>query len=156
MGIFEYPVFDKKAMGHTGAIDGFSSILLYLPEDKLSLAIVSNGKGYDMGKVAKAAIASYYTKPFELPVFKTMSLTSTDLDKYLGEYSSPQIPVSFTFSKEGTSLVVTVSGQTPAKLEATDTNVFEYAAYKARFEFVPAENKMTLIQNGQRLEMTRK
>jgi D-alanyl-D-alanine carboxypeptidase len=37
MAMFTIPFYDKKAFGHTGGIDGFSSSLAYFPEDKLAI-----------------------------------------------------------------------------------------------------------------------
>src|SRR5690606_1780447 len=42
LGLFTFPFNDKTAWGHTGGIDGFSSMWGYFPNEKVSITIISN------------------------------------------------------------------------------------------------------------------
>jgi CubicO group peptidase (beta-lactamase class C family) len=93
MGIFPVPFYDKKGFGHTGGIDGFSSFLYTFPEEKISIALTSNGSRFNNNDIAIAALSDCFDKPFTLPSFYAVALTSADLDKYLGSYANPEIPI---------------------------------------------------------------
>ena len=69
MGILEFPYFERKSYGHNGAIDGFRAGLGYFPNEKLALAITSNGIGYDNNNILLCALSCYFSKPFTMPVF---------------------------------------------------------------------------------------
>ncbi|MDB5285573.1 MAG: hypothetical protein JWR05_522 [Mucilaginibacter sp.] len=60
MAMFTIPFYDKKGFGHTGGIDGFSSLLIYLPEDKLAVAYISNGVRYSTNDVVLGALSIYF------------------------------------------------------------------------------------------------
>ncbi|NOW94793.1 serine hydrolase [Mucilaginibacter sp. SG564] len=46
MGMLATPFYDKKGYGHTGGIDGFYSLLMYFPEERVAIAYTSNGTRY--------------------------------------------------------------------------------------------------------------
>jgi D-alanyl-D-alanine carboxypeptidase len=148
MGIFEVPFHDKKGFGHTGGIDGFSSAVAYFPDDKLSVAITSNGRVYENNDIAIAVLSDYYGMAYELPTFNTIALQSSDLDKYLGEYSSPDMPLKISVTKEGAKLMAQATGQSAFPLDATGTDKFEFLPAGIKLEFKPSENQMILKQGG--------
>lgn len=148
MGIFQYPFYNKRLYGHTGGIDGFASFLAILPEDNVSVAVTSNGTNFSLNTIMVCALSCYYNKPFEVPSFKTITLRTEDLDKYLGEYSSKQLPIKITFTKKGNKLIAQGSGQPPFDLEATDKDVFRSADGRIVIEFKPADGQMILKQGG--------
>ncbi|WP_149276581.1 serine hydrolase domain-containing protein [Pareuzebyella sediminis] len=148
MGIFQVPFYDKIGFGHNGGIDGFTSVLAYFPEDYLAVALASNGTRYSNNDIIIAALSSYYGKPFEIPTFKTIPITSEDLDPYLGVYSSLQIPLKITITKDKNTLIGQATGQPSFPMEAVERDVFEFKPAGVRLEFDPVENSMTLKQGG--------
>ena len=137
MGIFQYPFYDKKSFGHTGGIDEFRSTLSYFPEDKLAVALTSNGKTYDNNDIMIAALSAYYNKPFTIPTFKIIALKSEDLDPYLGEYSDSGFPMKITITKENTKLFAQATGQSAFPLEPTEKDSFEFITAGIKLEFKP-------------------
>ena len=83
MGIFQIPFYEKQGFGHTGGIDGFGSVLSYFPENKLAIALCSNGKIYENNNVLIGALSCYYNKSFQIPSFNVIEFKSEDLDKYV-------------------------------------------------------------------------
>lgn len=81
-------------------------------------------------------------------VFDASKTKTTDLDKFLGEYSSEKIPVKLTFTKDGNKLSVDIPGQGVLELKQTDTNKFEFAEAGAAFTFAAEKNELTLEQGG--------
>ncbi|MEM9143007.1 MAG: serine hydrolase domain-containing protein [Bacteroidota bacterium] len=148
MGIFPVPYYDKKGFGHNGGIDGFTSVLGYLPEDSLAVALVSNGTRYPNNDIVSALLSAYYGKPFEIPSFATIAVSSEDLDPYLGLYASEQLPLKITISKDGDTLFGQATGQASFPLESVETHVFEFGQAGIRLEFDPVEKTMVLKQGG--------
>jgi D-alanyl-D-alanine carboxypeptidase len=52
-------------------MDGFSSTVLYLPEEKLAIAYSANTKVYSLGKIFSGIFDIYQNKPFEIPTFES-------------------------------------------------------------------------------------
>ena len=62
MGIFQIPFYEKQGFGHTGGIDGFGSVLSYFPENKLAIALLSNGRIYENNNVMIGVLSIYFNK----------------------------------------------------------------------------------------------
>ncbi|WP_425235733.1 serine hydrolase domain-containing protein [Ulvibacterium sp.] len=148
MGIFPVPFHNKSGYGHNGGIDGFTSVLGYMPEDKVSVALTSNGNRYANNDIIIAVLSAYYGKPFEIPTFKTIKVQSKDLDKYLGIYTSEQLPLKITITKDGTTLFGQATGQPSFPMEAVEKDIFEFAKAGVRIEFTPDEKSFVLKQAG--------
>lgn len=148
MGIFEFPYFDKKSYGHTGGIDGFRSVASYFPNEKLALALTSNGVGYDNNSILLCALSSYFNRPFAMPVFGNASVTEETLNLYTGTYGSSQIPLKINISKKDNTLIAQATGQSSFPLEATSVNSFKFDAAGIVLEFNSEKSEMTLKQGG--------
>jgi len=148
MAMFAIPFDDKKGYGHAGSIDGFYSLLIYLPQEKLAIAYTSNGSRYSYSDVAMGALSIYFNRPFTIPDFKTITLNTTDLDKYIGKYSSTKMPLKIVIIKKNATLFAQATGQSAFPLEAKGDNKFVYASAGATLQFEPAKKTFTLIQGG--------
>ncbi|MDR6943805.1 serine hydrolase domain-containing protein [Mucilaginibacter pocheonensis] len=148
MAMFAMSFYDKKSYGHLGTIDGFYSILTYFPQEKLAIAYTSNGSRYSYFDVFMGALNIYFNKSFTIPEFKTITLKTTDLDQYLGKYSSPTWPLKIVIIKKNAALLAQVIGQSIYPLEAKGDNKFVYAPLDANLQFEPAKKTFTLIQRG--------
>jgi D-alanyl-D-alanine carboxypeptidase len=149
MGILEYPYFERKSYGHNGAIDGFRAVLGYFPNEKLALAITSNGMmGYDNNNILLCALSSYFHKPFQMPVFNDISITAETLDSYSGIYGSLQIPLKISITKKDNIIIAQATGQPSFPLEATAVNVFKFDPAGVIMEFNAYKKEMILKQGG--------
>ena len=155
IGLFQIPFYRSVGYGHTGGIDGFSSVYSHFPNDNISYALVSNGTNMSNNDISIAVLSAVYDKPYEIPVFRRYNLTSEDLDKYLGVYSSKQIVLKITITKDGNTLIAQGTGQPAFPLEATDKDKFKFDQAGAKFEFNPTDKKMILFQGGGRIEFTK-
>jgi hypothetical protein len=74
--------------------------------------------------------------------------TSADLDKYVGTYSTKQIPIKITFTKEGNELQAQGEGQPKFTMtfKEKDTFIFEEAGIEVKFD--TTKNEMTLKQGA--------
>lgn len=147
-GLFQMPFGTKKAYGHTGGIDGFSSNYGYFPEEKVAFALTSNGSNYTNNNIAIAVLSAVFNQPYEIPAFKTFELPSADLDQYLGIYSSKDIPLKITVTKNDTTLMAQATGQSAFPLDASDKNIFKFDQAGIILEFMPANKTMILKQGG--------
>lgn len=146
MGMIQVPFGTKKGYGHNGGIDGFVSSLYYFQEDGLAVSVCSNGTSYPINDILLAMLSSYYNVPFKIPTFKTISLKSEDLDKYVGIYSSTMMPLKITVTKNGSELTAQATGQGAFPLNATETDTFAFETAGIVMVFNPSKNEFTLKQ----------
>jgi CubicO group peptidase (beta-lactamase class C family) len=152
MGMFEFPFYTKRAYGHNGGIDGFASTLEYFPEDSLALAYCTNGQVYPMNSILPGVLSIYFNKPYSVPTF---SLKTEDLDKYLGVYSSTQIQLKITLTKNAATLFAQVTGQSPFPLDPTEKDKFKFDPFGLTMEFNPDKNELTVKEGGNILLFTK-
>jgi CubicO group peptidase (beta-lactamase class C family) len=150
MGLFQVPFGNKRAFGHNGGIDGFSSNTAYFPEDSLSIAYCTNGQRYSMNDILIGVLSIYFDKPYSIPAFKESgySVLPTELDKYVGVYSSLQIPLKITISKNESELRAQATGQPSFALEPSEKDKFKFERAGVILEFIPSAGEMTLKQGG--------
>jgi D-alanyl-D-alanine carboxypeptidase len=148
MALFVMPFYDKSSFGHTGGIDAFSSVLGYFPEEKLSYVYLSNGSDYSNNDIAIGLLSIYFNRPYTIPAFKTVTVTSAELDKYLGTFSSPQMPLKITFTKKEGVLMAQATGQAMFPLSPLDTHKFGYGAAAIVVDFETDGTGFILRQGG--------
>ena len=149
MGMFEIPFYKKIAYGHSGGIDGFTSMLAYFPEDSITVAYCSNGSSKPMNDILLGVLLIYYNAPhYDIPTFKSLALKSEELDKYLGVYTSSEMPLAITVTKDSASLFAQATGQAAFPLEAISKDVFTFDLAHIKMEFKPDTKEMTLNQGG--------
>ena len=148
MGLFQIPFYERISFGHNGGIDGFISMFGYFPDSNITFAYIANGINYNGNDIAIAVLSAVFNKPFEIPEFKTYHVTDADLDKYLGVYSSAQIPLKMTITKVNGKLFGQGTGQPSFPLEATGKDKFGFAQAGVVLEFNPTDKTMILKQGG--------
>ncbi len=148
--IMQAPFGSKKGYGHTGGIDAFRSMALYFPGDKLAVALCSNGGSFSPNDVLIGALSIYFGKPYKIPDFtaSTYVPTPADLDRYVGTYASPAMPLKITVTKDGATLRAQATGQGAFALEPVSTGVYKFDPAGIRMEFDPAAPTFTLKQGG--------
>ena len=77
------------------------------------------------------------------------------MDKYLGVYSSKDIPIKITFTKDGNNLIGQGTGQPALVLEASEKNIFKFYQAGIMFEFFPKKQTLVLFQNGKKFNFTK-
>lgn len=150
-GLFQMPFNDKKGYGHNGGIDGFRSVYAYFPNEKIAIAVTSNGGSYDPNNISKVLLSAIFNLPYDIPSFKTYEIATEDLDQYLGTYSTTDIPLKITITKKDNVLFAQATGQPAFAIEATDKDKFKFEQAGAVFEFNPTDKKMILKQGGKAL-----
>lgn len=155
MGLFMMPFHDNKGFGHTGGIDGFSSVFSYFPNEKISIALTSNGMNYSSNNIGIAILSWAYDQPFDIPDFSNYITNTEQLDPYLGVYSSKHLPIKITISKKDLVLIAQAEGQDAFPMETAGKDQFRFDRAGIEIEFNPAEKKMTLKQGGASFAFTK-
>jgi len=155
MGLLQVPFYDRKGYGHTGGIDGFTSVFLHFPNGNVSYALTSNGTNYNNNNISIAVLSTVYGKPFDIPAFSTYEVSSADVDTYLGTYSSIQIPLKITITEERGTLIAQATGQPAFPLEATAKDKFKFEQAGVILEFDPAQHTMLLKQGGMQYDFVK-
>lgn len=155
-GLIQVPFNEKRGYGHTGGIDGFQSNAFYFPEDKLSIALTSNGVVFPLNNIIIGALSIYFGMEYQLPQFKeSIELSPEELDRYKGVYSTPQLPIKITITRSENTLIGQGTGQPSFPLDYIGNNKFKFDQAHLELEFITSENKMILKQNGMTFEMRR-
>jgi CubicO group peptidase (beta-lactamase class C family) len=148
IGLFQFPFYDYKGYGHTGGIDGFSSVFTHFPDGSVSYALTSNGTNVNNNNISIAVLSAVYNKPYEIPEFLSFNVSDETLDSYLGSYISEQVPLKITITKNKHTLIAQATGQAAFPLEATAKDKFKFEQAGIEMEFNPDENTMLLKQGG--------
>jgi CubicO group peptidase (beta-lactamase class C family) len=155
LGINVVQIAGKTFYGHGGGIDGFRSLLVYLPEEKLSLAYTSNGVNYPLNDIVSGVFDIYWNKPFEIPTFETVAVSPEVLDKYVGVYSSPAVSFKLTITRDKSTLVVQPTGQPAYPLEAIAQDKFKLESRGVVLEFDAAKTQLTFKRGGRDVLFTK-
>ena len=147
LGMDSFAFAGKTFYGHTGGADNYGAWLAYLPEEKLAVAYTTNAKVYPVGNIVGGVVDICYNKPFEIPRFETIEVSTELLDKYVGVYSNPEAPVKFTITRDGTILYVKPGAEGAAPLEAMGPDKFQIEG-AVIIEFDAAKKQMKVKRRG--------
>lgn len=148
MGLFKIPFYDKTGFGHTGGIDGFTSVFGHFADGDVSYALTSNGTNFNNNNISIAVLSAVFGKDFDIPDFIAFKVDAGTLEKYVGVYASTQIPLKITITRNNETLVAQATGQSAFPLEATAADKFKFDQAGVVMEFNAAENSMVLKQGG--------
>lgn len=148
LGMDTFSFAGRTLYGHTGGIDNFGAWLAYFPEEKLAVAYASNAKVYPVINIVSGIFDIYWNKPFTIPTFETIAISPEILDSYAGVYSSPEAPMKFTVTRNGTTLFVQMTGQSAIPLEPMAQATFKIEATGMVIEFDVVKKQMVFKRSG--------
>ncbi|MFC4739311.1 serine hydrolase domain-containing protein [Flavobacterium ponti] len=151
MALMQFPFGERKFYGHTGGIEGFRSVVGYYPNDNLAVSLIVNGDNYNRNDIMIGILSIYYKMPFPFPNFD--KIDNTVLQKYVGTYTSKDIPLKIDISIKNGELTAQATGQSsfPLTPKSETEFIFQTAGIEMDFE----ENQFTLKQAGQKFKFTR-
>jgi len=152
-GLFVMPFYNHKGMGHTGGIDGFSSMMAYFPEQHLAVSLLSNGGHFSNNEVMIALLSTYYGMAYELPEFTEVQISKEVLERYEGVYASPSFTLKLIIRQLNGQLEGQGSGQPAFPLEAKNDSIFTFDMAGLRILF--HSDSLTLYQGGMTIPMDR-
>lgn len=155
MGMMQFPYYDKKVYGHGGAIDGFGSVVCYIPEDKVAFSYISNGAVYSTNDILFRTMNNYYGKYDKLPEFNVFAVKPEELGKYTGMYSCPDVPIKVNIMTKEGKLFGQGTNQPEIQLEPIEKDTFKFEQAGIVMIFHPEQNTFTLEQGGGKFTFTR-
>ncbi len=157
MGILRFPFKQKKIYGHNGTIDGFSTIAIYSPQEKLGITYLSNATEIPISTILVLVLKMYYGLDYELFEFKpSIKLKSEELDLYIGTYEGDVFPFEIQILKNKEKLVAKAKDGPTFSLEAFEKNKFRAEQMGIVMEFFPKRNMMMLDLQGNNSKFLRR
>jgi Beta-lactamase class C and other penicillin binding proteins len=151
LGLFIMPFGEHRGFGHTGGIDGYSSVAGHFDDGNYTVAFISNANNYNNNEILKFSLGELYKMPFPLPDLAEIQLTEEEISSVVGEYKSEQPPIQINITREGNKVLGQVVGQPAFQLKAKDKNTLVQPQFGVKIVFERSENKMTLYQSGHTL-----
>jgi len=149
-----------KTVQHGGTLHGFNSYLLHLPDEGLTVVVLTNslpGRAVDPGKLAHDAVEFYMMgqlspRPERPP---GVSVAASALSAVAGRYAFRPLPATVTVKPGGRLSVRSAAGIQVELIPLSETD-FISADSDLRFRFVKDEagrvSKAIEYQDGSRLE----
>lgn len=127
-GLFQFPFFERKAYGHTGGIDGFSSQSAYFESDDVAVVLTANGLNYPLNDISIGVLSLYFGIPFEVPDLSSRAITLTEdlLTFYQGVFASNAMSLKITLKITDGQLTAQATGQPALPLTPFSTAEFRF------------------------------
>lgn len=103
--------FGHRRMSHSGGINGFSSIIIRVPDVNVAAIVLSNNMSVNAGAIGRDLLALLFGQPFTVPVAKpVVTVPGRSLEEFTGRYElAPNFVITVT--KEGDALMAQATGQ---------------------------------------------
>lgn len=155
-GLFPFPFYAKMGYGHTGGIDGFSSVLCHYDEENIVVALCSNASNYNQNDILIAVLNAVYGLDYGIPSLECVALSPEQLESYTGVYSSSALHMDLAITTNGKMLYGQASGQSQFALDSKPDGQFECAKAGIVIKIDVDERKLTLFQGGGKFEFLKK
>jgi CubicO group peptidase (beta-lactamase class C family) len=138
---------EKKCISHGGGIFGFNSMIKWIPEADLCVAVISNGEPLSSGKIADAI--AYKLLGIERGTVKDEPTTPEKRAQLSGKYTFEDMPMDARVFEEDGRLKLQATGQSAVGLLWQGGNEFRADFDNdVRFVFAADAQTFTLYQNG--------
>ena len=151
-GWFVDPRFERRAISHTGAINGFlASIERYVDDGVLVVALLNYESTFSRGATRGLAAIALGEEYEPLLTTEPVAVDQTALEAYCGQYEvMPEVPMTVT--REGDVLVLIGDDARPMPAVAQSVNQFFVRAMNAMVRFNAGEDgtisDMILLQGA--------
>jgi hypothetical protein len=151
----------RKVISHGGAIHGFVSANLWVPDAKLSITVLANAGGAPVGDLMKQMVRAALGVPLLQPP-KAVALSASDRAHYIGVYALmlPNGAKDFTIADAGDHLTAQLTGQGAFPLLYLGSDTFGVTFDpNLRLTFTMQNGKavkVTLLQGGGHFDGARK
>lgn len=142
----------KTVYAHSGGIDGFRSMGILLPEEKLSVIVLSNLESANSTQIAQDLTKMYLGEKVEMPeIIEPVRVVPETLEKYVGTYNLfPGFDLKI--EREGEQLLIHPTNQDVSPIFSESETVFFSKIVNAKLEFRVNEagtvDEVILHQNG--------
>lgn len=140
MGMFPYNFGTIRGYGHNGRIEEFYSATRYYPEKKLAVSYITNGILYPRIDILEGILKICFNDDYTIPFSKPLT---TDFQKYIGTYSSGDLPFKVACKEENNKLIFEATGKT-MEAEPVNVNYFMNLKTGSFFEFHPEKRELQI------------
>lgn len=151
MALVQFPFGQRKFFGHTGGIENFRAVVGYNPEDELGVSLIVNGDNFNRNEIMIGILSIYYKVPYPFPTFT--KLEQSQLLKYIGNYSSKELPLKIVVAEKNGELTAQATGQPSFPLTYVKDTIFVFQT--AGIEITFTENGFVLKQGGAKFTYTK-
>jgi CubicO group peptidase (beta-lactamase class C family) len=137
--------FGHKRVVHTVGINGFSSVIVRLPDSNVTSIVLSNNESAPAAPVARDLLAIYFGQPYTAPAPQTVAKVDPAVfDRYVGKYQLTPALV-LTITREGDSLMAQAPGQSRLELYPQSETSFFAKATRLSVTFVEEGGKVSHV-----------
>ncbi len=155
-GIATVPFYNKPFLGHSGGTYGTNSLMIFNAEDNIAISYSLNADRITSNKFITGILSSLYGLEFEYPDFKNKEISADELQKFVGEYVSKDIPLDLKFFVENGILKAQATGQPSFPLDYKGNNEFTFDKINVKVIFNPEKSTLIMEQNGLKYNYTKK
>jgi CubicO group peptidase (beta-lactamase class C family) len=131
--------FGRRQVAHGGGINGFSTMIIRLPEENVTSIVLSNVQQAQTGRIARDLLAILFGEPYKVAVARTVaSIDPKVYDAYVGRY---QLSPTFilTVTREGDRLMTQATGQSKLEVFPESETKYFLKVVDAQLTFVKDE-----------------
>lgn len=148
MDIYKVPFYDKLGWGHNGNVPPFYADLYKFVKDNITVAVCYNGVNYRTNDILIDILSCCFNRPFNLSDFEPVKVDTSILNKYVGTYSSKNIPLKIKIYTQKNQLYAQATGQPAFPLTAISEKEFIFKQAGINMLFDTDKNTFTLKQGG--------
>ena len=145
---------ELKVIEHGGAIDGYLGYILYVPEEKVFVAILTNSTNYACVNVSYDIARLILNHPQKNPAI--VSMNKQQLEEYTGNYKINETRFR-TIATQGDRIFAIDGNSDPIEITSFKNDGFFVKDKPERFEFLRDQNNkigaLTFTRNGWETEM---
>jgi CubicO group peptidase (beta-lactamase class C family) len=133
-----YHMLERRCVGHSGGIFGFSTNLTRFLDDRVLIVILSNLESSYMPAINHDLAAIVFGEPYSLPQARqAIALDPQIYDSYAGEYSFEDDgrTLTLTVTRAGDRLIAQIAGDPAFELLPLSKLEFFVEAFEDRFTF---------------------
>jgi CubicO group peptidase (beta-lactamase class C family) len=131
--------FGHTRIAHGGGINGFSTIITRVPDNRAAVIVLTNNVTSGANAVARDLVAILYGQPYKLPVARTVATVDPKIyDRYAGEYElGPNLVMTIT--RDGDRILGQLTGQPRFEIYPASETKFFLRVVEAEVTFVKDE-----------------
>lgn len=147
---------DRMIYGYSGGIDGFNSMLIYDPVNKISVVVTANGNSYSIIQIAINLLLASINESFNLPDFNTINVDEEDLHQYIGYYISADAPFDFLVKINEGKLMAGPVGDDNNILRPIKKHEFYQDQHGVTLKFDPESKQVVMSRGGKTMLFSKK
>jgi len=139
-----------------GGIDGFQSMLAYVPKFKTTISLTANALDYNKAQIMFTVFGALSGQPIQMPIFTTFELTEAQVKTYEGEYACDEVPYKLIFEAKGNILMGAPEQSNLKELTPTKQHQFTFDALEIVLDFYPGINAVRFTKGEDKPLMFKK